>query len=675
MSRRSVEVRSLWDAHATEERGYLEREELESLLRHLHQKLGGSGDLSQEAIKRCAEELHVDEESGELRQEVFGRRFQHLWAKKEELLELSQAKAQAATSEGDAPKRSSSVSPWLAAMLDTEDRHFPEGTACWARDALIMTEKEDLMSAIKKEIPGPSAGTQARLLVIEGGRQDASRLCIKDTAGDIGWVSIKTKDGRPLLRPASAWLALAEPQHEKDAVLRSVQQLWQQHGEAQAQGADLASELLAAHHQALQQNAQNWCQEQEIEQLEDDLDAEEKACKASKRKIKETEQKLATEVEMCKQQERKLKPAMQEQSEFARTKTQLLEVESEAGRLRLELEDAKAASRQEQKGKEEQQEFRLASMTAAMHDEVNKSHERLALSEKALTAAQKSLQIFEDEEEGKLLKAADDLRRHKDHARAEAAALDQCEFKLETVEKREKTRSLFENVQVEFHHKEKRTNDELREATQLRNEAAQAADEALALRIKLAREDQDLSARQAFLVAAEHQAAEKLESASVELDRARILTQELNRDKAEAFSELSEAKRVSARAREERELAHQQSMEAEMAAYEAMKACKAAEDDRTKVEHSLLLVTEDLEKAARQHREGQDLALKGESSLRQMQAIEAQVAQYSQENRRLSQALASERAACTEYRTEKERMQLELRDLSRLTRFASPRTR
>ena len=68
------------------------------------------------------------------------------------------------------------------------------------RDALIMTEKEDLTSAIKKEIPGPSGtGTQSRLLVIEGGRQDASRLCIKDTAGDIGWVSIKTKDGRPLL--------------------------------------------------------------------------------------------------------------------------------------------------------------------------------------------------------------------------------------------------------------------------------------------------------------------------------------------------------------------------------------------------------------------------------------------------------------------------------------------
>ena len=42
---------------------------------------------------------------------------------------------------------------------------------------------------------------------------------------------------------------------------------------------------------------------QEIEQLEDDLDAEEKACKASKRKIKETEQRFAKEVEMCEQQD------------------------------------------------------------------------------------------------------------------------------------------------------------------------------------------------------------------------------------------------------------------------------------------------------------------------------------------------------------------------------------
>ena len=81
----------------------------------------------------------------------------------------------------------------------------------------------------------------------------------------------------------------------------------------------------------------------------------------------------------------------------------------------------------------------------------------------------------------------------------------------------------------------------------------------------------------------------------MELERARRLTQELNRDKAEASSELTEAKRVSARARDERELAHQQSMEAEklgfkaflltdvrMAAYEAMKACEAADEDRKK---------------------------------------------------------------------------------------------
>ena len=42
---------------------------------------------------------------------------------------------------------------------------------------------------------------------------------------------------------------------------------------------------------------------QEIEQLEDDLDAEEKACKAAKRKIKEMEQKLAKEVELSEQQD------------------------------------------------------------------------------------------------------------------------------------------------------------------------------------------------------------------------------------------------------------------------------------------------------------------------------------------------------------------------------------
>ena len=69
------------------------------------------------------------------------------------------------------------------------------------------------------------------------------------------------------------------------------------------------------------------------------------------------------------------------------------------------------------------------------------------------------------------------FKAFKEYLRAESAAFDACEFKLEAVEKREKTRSLFENVQVEFSYKEKRTNEELREATRLRNEAAQAADE------------------------------------------------------------------------------------------------------------------------------------------------------------------------------------------------------
>jgi len=673
-ARRSVQVRGLWDAHDSEERGYLERKELEDLLGHLRQKLGGSGDLSPEAVKRCAEELHFDEESGELRQEVFGRRFQQFWAKKEELLELFQPKAvivegdgdmegdAASYVAGDAASGAADVTSWLTSnMFSIDDALcFPEGTACWARDALVMTEKEDLKSAIIKEVPGPSEGHPSiRLFVIECGRQDASRLCVKDASGDVGWVSAKSKDGRPLLRPVSSWLTMAEPQHGKDAVHREVRRIWKQHRHAQEQGADLASELLAAHHQALTQDARNWCKEQEIEQLEDDLDQEDKACRASRRKVKEIEQKLANEMDMYQQQqELKLKHSLEENSEFARTKTRLLEAETEAGKLRLQLEDSRAAThsiQQEQKRREEQRDSRLASISAVMQDEVNKSHERLALSEMALTAAQRSLQIFEEDEETRVLESANEMMRIKERVRAEAAAFDQCEFKLESIEKREKTRSLFENVQVEFHHKEKKTNDEMREATQLRNEAAQAADEALALRIKLAREEQDLTSRHAFLAAAEHQAVEKLESASIELDRARLLTQELTKDKAEAFSELSEAKRVSRRAQEERELAHQQSMEAEMAAYEAMKACKAAEDDRKKVEHALLLVTEDLEKAARQHKEGYDLALKGEASLRRMQAIEAQVAQYSDENRQLSQVLATERAACAEYRTEQVR--------------------
>lgn len=38
-----------------------------------------------------------------------------------------------------------------------------------------------------------------RLFVVECGRQDASRLCVKDASGDVGWVSVKSKDGRPFL--------------------------------------------------------------------------------------------------------------------------------------------------------------------------------------------------------------------------------------------------------------------------------------------------------------------------------------------------------------------------------------------------------------------------------------------------------------------------------------------
>ncbi|CAK9059025.1 unnamed protein product [Durusdinium trenchii] len=632
IGRRSVEVRSLWDAHDTNENGYLDQTELESLLIHLHKKLGGSGDLSEEAIKRCAEILHV--ESGELRKEVFARRFTHLWSQKDKLLELSPK----VTVVSDTSEPSSSVNLWLAAsMHGVEGEPFPEGSVCWVRDSAVMTEKEDLSSVKKKDIPGASKGLHsARLLVLGHGRSK-SRLRVQDSSGDVGWVST-TLEGR-------------------------------------LQGADLASELLAAHHQAVQQDAIRWRQEQDIAELEDELDEEEKVCKSFKRKVKELELSIAKEEQ--RNGEEKQIQALEERNS-TRLKSELAEFESEAGRLRIELEDSRAALRTaqlERRSKEEQHESRISALTGLMHEEVNKAHERLTVTEMATTAAQRTLQLVEDEEAGKTSKSADELNRMKDYVRAESEAFDKCEFKLESIEKREKTRSLFENVQVEFLHKEKRTNDELREATLLRNEAAQAADEALALRIRLAREDQDLTSRQASLSTAEQQASQKLELAAVELDRARILTQELTKDKAEAFSELAEARRVSGRAQQERELAHQQSLEAEMAAFEAMKACEAADEDRKKVEQALLSVTEDLEKAARQQREGLELAAKGESSLHRMHMIEEKVSQYSEENQRLSQVLATERAACNEIRSEKERMQLELRDLTRLTRFASPRMR
>eukprot|EP00913_Durusdinium_trenchii_P020104 g18892.t1 len=468
----------------------------------------------------------------------------------DKLLELSPK----VTVVSDTSEPSSSVNLWLAAsMHGVEGEPFPEGSVCWVRDSAVMTEKEDLSSVKKKDIPGASKGLHsARLLVLGHGRSK-SRL-----------------------------------------------------------------------------------REKQIQALEE--------------------------------------------RNSTRLKSELAEFESEAGRLRIELEDSRAALRTaqlERRSKEEQHESRISALTGLMHEEVNKAHERLTVTEMATTAAQRTLQLVEDEEAGKTSKSADELNRMKDrdYVRAESEAFDKCEFKLESIEKREKTRSLFENVQVEFLHKEKRTNDELREATLLRNEAAQAADEALALRIRLAREDQDLTSRQASLSTAEQQASQKLELAAVELDRARILTQELTKDKAEAFSELAEARRVSGRAQQERELAHQQSLEAEMAAFEAMKACEAADEDRKKVEQALLSVTEDLEKAARQQREGLELAAKGESSLHRMHMIEEKVSQYSEENQRLSQVLATERAACNEIRSEKERMQLELRDLTRLTRFASPRMR
>ncbi|CAJ1402850.1 unnamed protein product [Effrenium voratum] len=513
---------------------------------------------------------------------------------------------------------------------------FAVGSVCSVRKSAIkMRKEEDLASAVIKDIPGPNQGLNAaRLLVLKRGAE--GRLQVQDSHGDVGWVSSTSTEGRRLLQPSSAWLLGDDLESSRAAV----QELWRSQVRAQEEGGDFVSEMLAAHHCALENDARRWRLVQEVEDVKQELEDEEETCKASVKKLRA---------------ELKLQEAKEPAHEVAA-------LQAEAHQEKIAAEDARQALLVAQQKSAEQ-----TSRLDELQEEVKQAQERRLRSDQS---AQYKLQVLEDEQEQRSFKSSEDLRRAKEHARAEAAALDQCEMKLESLEKKERTRALFENVQVEFDRKEKQSKEELREATQLRNEAAMAADEALALRVKLMREDQDLQSQKTSLNHLEQQAAQKLEAATGELDRARSLTQELSKDKAEAFQELAEARRTSARAEAERELAHQQSLEAEMAAYEAMKACDAADEDRKKVEAALLQVTEDLERAARSQRQGQDLFAKGEASTQKFQTLEAQASHYSAESRRLAQALATEQAQCKECRSEKDRAQQELRDLSRLTRFA-----
>ena len=63
----------------------------------------------------------------------------------------------------------SKVSPWLAAMLDTENRHFPEGTACWAfLSADVFTENDLKTLWLKILTAAFAAFVSLHLLVLSG---------------------------------------------------------------------------------------------------------------------------------------------------------------------------------------------------------------------------------------------------------------------------------------------------------------------------------------------------------------------------------------------------------------------------------------------------------------------------------------------------------------------------
>lgn len=584
-------------------------------------------------------------------------------------------------------------SPWLLASLaadaafaeDIRSR-FPIGGRCALlkpAGSIIMREGEDLNSKEVQKLRASSAGGEpSQLWVLKHGRAaDTKRLKARDAAGVSGWVSVISNSGQELLHPRTAWLSLASMDGgDVEAAQHALSELRRAHLAAQQHGGDLAAELLCAHAasaerlarlQLAEEEAREQVQEssklhQETDELQADLHSAAAEAEAMKAKIAGLEDRVAAAGQL---------------------REEMRSAQREVDVLRLRLEDAQQGQnlhrgearraheevevlRQGQLSQDLQQR-RVLTMTEQMEEETAVAARATA----AMAAAQQRLRFFEEEQEHRALQSTAEVASAQEDARAESAALLRCEAKLESLERREETRKLFENVQVEFQRKEEQTKQELREAVLLRSEASQAADEALALRAKLSREDEDLTGRQAAAAAADLQATQKLETAMVELDRARQLTQELNRDKAEAAKELAEAATAAARAGEEKRLAQQQSLEAEMAANEALKACEDAEEDRRKVKEALLLVSEDLESASRQYRQSRDYTARSEATQQQVLSLEAEVARLNYETQRLSKALTTEESACSEYRVDKERVQRELHDLSRLTRWSTPRLR
>jgi len=218
--------------------------------------------------------------------------------------------------------------------------------------------------------------------------------------------------------------------------------------------------------------------------------------------------------------------------------------------------------------------------------------------------------------------------------------------------------------------------DELAQAKQLRSEAARAADEALNLRRRLFLEEQAAAQRlqrgrqeQAALLVDEQEALAQERRQMVEERR------EMVEEKREIALELARARDVRASAQRQWEAVHTAAKEARLAATSAVEACDAATEKRLELEEAMAVAENDF---AVQRREDEAMMERDNASWDLVRSLQHEAAERGRE------VTAAEREVCkirvllheesqsfSEMRSEHDRLVRELRDLSRLSRWAT----
>ncbi|OLQ12416.1 hypothetical protein AK812_SmicGene3630 [Symbiodinium microadriaticum] len=455
--------------------------------------------------------------------------------------------------EASAPSVGGDAVTESAKMADIRSR-FPIGGRCALLPVLqeqlkpagsiIMREGEDLNSKEVQKLRASSAGgtfhfnipslpqealLKVYFLIVDMGVE------VRDAAGVSGWVSVISNSGQELLHPRTAWLSLASMDGgDVEAAQHALSELRRAHLAAQ-HGGDLAAELLCAHAASAERLARLQLAEEEArEQVQESS----KLHQAEAMKAKIAGLEVLWGVLGLQGSRRRMDSRSRERDHGDRAisksnKIRRWERYSEDGtkvdvlRLRLEAQtfpDLKAVIRRFVHAGEQSLENAMrtdAQQGQNLHrGEARRAHEEVEAGGQAFTSPRLKVPAPSD-----FIKASRQQRR----------VLTMTEHMEE--EEEQEHRALQSTAEVASA-QEEQTKQELREAVLLRSEASQAADEALALRAKLSREDE---------------ATQKLETAMVELDRARQLTQELNRDKAEAAKELAEAATAAARAGEVKE--------------------------------------------------------------------------------------------------------------------------